>query len=101
MAALIQEASQTDSASDLQSMARAMLDDMDDGQSGMAQGKDLTDGFIPDDALHVNTIGFVWSPSPNIYKGLKTTTEYIRPYEEGFENLSANDIFSIELQLSI
>ena len=62
---------------------------------------DLTDGFVRNDALHVNTLGFTWSVPFENKRGIKSSVEYIRPYEEGFENITANDIFSLDLQISL
>ena len=60
---------------------------------------DYTDGFTKDDALHMATLGFIFRPAPAAYPGMKVTTEYVRSYEEGLENLIADDLFYCQFQM--
>ncbi len=60
---------------------------------------DNTDGYIPDDALHMATLGFIFRPAPSAYPGMKLTTEYVRSYEEGLVNSFANDLLYCQFQM--
>jgi len=60
---------------------------------------DHTDGIYADDALHMFTLGAAWRPSPAAYPGLRVSTQYVRSYEEGFENTIPNDLFHCEMRM--
>lgn len=60
---------------------------------------DPTDGAVHADNLHMFTLGLVFRPSPEAYRDLKLTTEYVRTMESGFENTVRNDLFICQLQM--
>lgn len=60
---------------------------------------DNTDGYNPDDALHLFTLGGIFTPSPQSYPGLKVTGEYVRTLEEGATNIVPNDVLFCQLQM--
>lgn len=61
---------------------------------------DVTDGFVPSDAMHIATLGALWRPSPAAYPGMRLTTEYVRSYEEGLENYYPNDLLLCQFQMA-
>ncbi len=60
---------------------------------------DNTDGAIPDDALHLITLGGIFRPSPRKFPGLKVTGEYVRTLEEGALNTFSNDVLYAQLEM--
>jgi hypothetical protein len=60
---------------------------------------DPTDGAVKADNLHMFTLGFLFRPSPEAYRDLKLTTQYVRTMESGFENTIPNDVLTCQLQM--
>lgn len=60
---------------------------------------DLSDGYYPDDALHMLKLGAVFRPSPANYAGMKFTGEYVRALEENGRNSVGNDILYAQFQM--
>lgn len=60
---------------------------------------DPTDGATRKDNLHMFTLGFQFRPSPEAYRDMKITTQYVRSMESGFENSIRNDVMSSQLQM--
>lgn len=61
---------------------------------------DHTDGFYPDDALHMLKAGTRFLPSPVRYPRMRLTGEFVRAYEDGFVNTISNDILYVQYQMT-
>ncbi len=61
---------------------------------------DPSDGFFPNDNLHMFTGGVIYKPSPQAYPGLKVTGEYVRSLEESLRNRMGNDNLYVQLQMT-
>jgi hypothetical protein len=60
---------------------------------------DPTDGAVSMDNLHMFTLGFLYLPSPEAYRDMKITTQYVRAMESGFVNTIRNDVLTCQLQM--
>jgi hypothetical protein len=60
---------------------------------------DPTDGAVSKDNVHMFTLGFLFLPSPETYRDLKLTTQYVRTMESGFVNSIPNDALMCQLQM--
>lgn len=60
---------------------------------------DPTDGAVGKDNLHLFTLGFLFRPSPEAYRDMKITTQYVRTMESGFVNSIPNDLLTCQFQM--
>jgi hypothetical protein len=61
---------------------------------------DHTDGYYPDDALHVVKAGTWFLPSPARYPAMRLAGEFARAYEDGVVNSVHNDILYVQYRMT-
>jgi|GEM_PF-3080042 len=61
---------------------------------------DPSDGYYPDDNLHLVTAGLNYWPSPFRLPQVKFLAEYVRVMEQDFVNTAGNDILYLQTQMT-